>query len=431
MIDVPEALAGARTAIDQVQAAVDERSITHAEAMAALQRSLDTTRSTLATTIAEKETAQRERDTIAGEFTAHLALPAPAGHTTIEPPPPPPARKRFTRRLYLLQQGPISASDLAAGHRNVPSAEGFSTRQTMTDTVANPRLWAQELAKGKAAGFELLAARLVTGWKMPVNLMGRTLTVGSTAQAGQGKPFPSPMMADGSPNDLFITNLYGQMQKAAQALLEAATEEFPVLHWPWYAQQWAEVYYGPEVQALVRALGGEGRQFFIDSHNAIIDAARVLQDEFPQLIMGFQLSGHGPIADMVDDWSRHIAEVFEPERAMIHANGLSYRGQWGQASDATDTQMDAAFDIAAADVPGLAGFDTLLAGLQAIQDFGTPGNAAYTVSQMRDLWGQVRSAQGDSVELYTHTFTVDNSSRDALSTLEAEAARWLSEGATT
>lgn len=343
-----------------------------------------------------------------------MALPAPAGHAAPEEPEEPEPTTRFTKRLYVTQEGVIQRTSKVRARENVPSAIGYSYRERWDRTAQDPNLVARELADAKAAGYELFAFRLISGSKMPRAAMGRT--IGGTA------PFPCPFETDGSPNNFFIDNLYAEMRRCAVALDAATDEENPILHWPWFAKEWSELYYGTEV----RAASGHTKDNFVEAHKAIIDAARALQDEFPRFIMGFQLSGHGPLTDIVGPLAEYIAEKFPAERAIIHANGLSDRGQWGQANPSVDEQMDVAFDIAAEEVPDLLGFSELLCGLQAIQPFGQ-NQEQYSPARWRALYGQVRAAYGDSVEIYLPSFLSDYTQPGALAAFDAENARWVAE----
>lgn len=325
---------------------------------------------------------------------------------------------RFPKALFITKEGVTTQAQANTARANVNAARGGSTRQTWLVTAANPSVWAQMLTVFRNAGCNRMAVRLISGRKMPVTLMGRTLT----ADDGSG-PFPAPCNVDNTPNAVFIANLKVEMRKAAQACLAQAAlcspvDQFPIVHWPWFAKEWSEWYYGPEVQRDCT------KDQMEEAHKAIVDAAWELHQEFGgAYVTGFQLSGHGPIQTSVEEITRYIEQKFPPEQAIIHANGLSPGGQWGAQPPGgpADQAMDVAFEIAAEDVAGLPGVDNLLVGLQAIQP------VPYTPTQWDGVFDQVRLAGGDSVEEYIESFLSDSGLPGSVAALQSEAATWLVE----
>lgn len=322
----------------------------------------------------------------------------------------------FSKCLWVTKDGTPTQTQVNTAFNNIPSAKGYSTRQAWNTTVATPGIWKTTLNLGINAGATRVAVRLISGSKMPASLQGRQWTDGA------GLTSPMPYNTDGTPNAVFVANLKTEMRKAAVALLERADfigDAFPILHWPWYSYQWSELYYGTEV----RNVAGWSDTNFVTAHKAIIDAAADLAAEFPgRFITGFQLSGHGPIQSMMDDLAIYIGTKFTAERAMVHANGLSATGQWGQSDPAVDTSMDVAFDVAAQQEGGL---DNILVGLQAIQPWGTGGNAELTAAQWDGVYNQVRAAGGDSVEIYLESFTLESAT--SLAAFQTENSQWLAE----
>lgn len=325
------------------------------------------------------------------------------------------AAAQFSKVIFITKEGVPTQAQINTFRANVPAARGYSSRQTWLNTVANPNVWAQTLTLGRNAGCNRLAARLIPGRKMPASLMGRTLT----ADDGSGV-FPAPCNAGKTPNAVFIANLKTEMRKAAQALIAQAAlvgDLFPILHWPWFAKEWSEWYYGPEVQ------GDCTRAQMEAAHRAIVVAAKELADEFPTgaFVTGFQMSGHGPIQPSAPAMAQFIADTFGDDRVIVHANGLSSGGQWGAQPPGgpADQAMDPVFDIAAT--------DNMLVGLQAIQPWGTAGNAQQTPAQWAGIYDQIRLASGASWEPYLESGLSDYGVSGALAAFQAESAAWLTE----
>lgn len=324
----------------------------------------------------------------------------------------------FGKALWITKDGTPSQTQVNTARTNVPAAKGYSSRQAWNTTAATPTVWKTTLNLGITAGCTRVAVRLISGSKMPAGLMGRQAFDASNV------PFPMPYNTDGTPNSVFVANLKTEMRKAAVALLERADaigDAFPILHWPWYSYQWSELYYGTEV----RNVPGWSDVNFVNAHKAIIDAAKQLADEFPaRFVTGFQLSGHGPIQNMMDDLANYIVSVFAPEQTIVHANGLSATGQWGQSDPAVDSAMDVAFSIAGVQQGGR---DDALVGLQAIQPWGQGTNVQQTPAQWVAIYNQVRAAGGDSVEIYLETFLTDAGVTGALAAFQSETVQWLAE----
>lgn len=334
-----------------------------------------------------------------------------------------PPSGRFPKANWITKEGVITQTQANTARANIQSARGGSTRQTWLATDADPTVWATMLTRMRNAGCNRMAVRLIPGRKMPVSKMGRTLA------GDDGTTFPAPCNVDNTPNSVFIANLKIEMRKAAQACIAQAdlcspVDQFPIVHWPWFAKEWSEWYYGPEVQRDCT------RDQMEEAHKAIVDAAWELHQEFNgRFITGFQLSGHGPIQTSVEEITRYIETVFPPEQAMIHANGLSSGGQWGAQPPGgpADQAMDVAFVIAAEDVPSLPGYDNLLVGLQAIQPWGTSGNAQLTPAQWDGVFDQIRLAGGDSLEIYLESFLSDAGVTGSLAAFQSQSAAWLAE----
>jgi hypothetical protein len=291
----------------------------------------------------------------------------------------------FARRGYVLQQ--VSSVNNLLSYvpqfanvlNTVPAIDGLGIRCGWNVYDANPSLLS--VGYGIAGGFAHYSARIMCGRHTPPSKMGRTITSGSTT-------FPSPFGGvRGRPNTRFLDEYETTMRQWA-AFLSTLPGPEPILHWSWYAKEWAELYHGPEV----RAEPGYTQDRFVAAHNALIDRAAEVQADYPNVIMEIPMSGHGPLQTITDDMTRHAGEVFGDGRSAIQANGWSYRGQWGQALDSVDAAMDAAFTEAWA--------NQIMIGVQAIQPWGQ-NQAQYTATQVGQAFAQADLARADYFEIYT------------------------------
>lgn len=300
------------------------------------------------------------------------------------------------RRGYITQQASSRAelnnyrTQFADAHATVPAANGLSVRFPWKSYDADPAVLAAGSTLANNEGLDFYAIRIMAGKHTPPAKMGRTLTE-------SGVTYPSPFGdTKGNPNKVFLDSMEATM-RAWAAFLVSTGEVNPILHWSWYAKEWAEIYHGP----AVRAAPGYTKARFVAAQNAIIDRAAAVQADYPGVVMELPMSGHGPIGDIVDDMTQHVADVFGADRAAIQANGWSYRGQWGQQDLSIDTQMDACFTIATAQQIGV--------GVQAIQPWGVSATyPQYTTAQIASAYAQADLAGADYVEVYTPSWLSRN-----------------------
>lgn len=355
--------------------------------------------------------AQERGDTAEAALRDHMALPAPAGHSIAPEEPEEPEPTGFAPRFYVTQQVSSVAeirskmADFEDAEETVEAANGRSIRFPWKAYEADKNI----ATAGRPTTLPHYALRSMAGKHTPTAKMGRTITENGTT-------YPSPFGdAQGNPNTVFLDHLEAHYRELA-AILDATDEVDPILQWTWYAKEWAEIYHGP----AVRAAQGYTVDKFIDAHKALIDRAAAVQRDFPGVVMGLQLSGHGPIAGisagrvLVDELVEHAATVFEPGRAIIHANGWSYRGQWGQSDPDVDETMDAAFE--AAHEGGL------YVGMQAIQPWGQNATyPQYTAQQVALAFAQADVVGTKSIELYMPSFL----SRNGGAVWATPTANWL------
>lgn len=307
-----------------------------------------------------------------------------------------PAAGIGVRRGYITQQASSRtqltgyASQFADAHRTVPAANGLSVRFPWKTYDADPGVLPAGYTLASNEHLDFYAVRIMAGRHTPPAKMGRTLTENGTT-------FPSPFGDNqGNPNTTFLNHMETTMRAWAE-FLTSTGEVNPILHWSWYAKEWAEIYHGP----AVRAAPGYTKAKFVAAQNAIIDRAAAVQADYPGVVMELPMSGHGPIADIVDDMTRHVGDVFGNDRAAIQANGWSYRGQWGQQDAAVDTQMDACFTIATA--------QAISVGVQAIQPWGASATyPQYTTAQIAAAFAQADLAGADYIEVYTPSWLSRN-----------------------
>lgn len=335
-------------------------------------------------------TITAERDYWETKYEDHMSSAHPS--TPTDPVKPP---FQFGRRGYVIQQVQSVAelknyaSQFANVKATVPGCNGLGIRVPWNSYDREPSIL--------QTGFQMSTAyphyseRIMCGKHTPAAKMGTTLNA-------SGVTFPSPFAGStGAPNKAFLDQLEATMRAWAEHL-ESTGQPNPILHWSWYAKEWAEIYHGPEV----RAAAGYSKERFVAAHCAVIERAAKVQQTYPDILMEFPLSGHGPIQDIVDDMAKCMADAFGDERSALQANGWSHSGQWGQANPEIDEQMDAAFDVAKA--------YKVLVGVQAIQPWGVSATyPQYTDAQITAAFQQADAAGARYFEIYTPTFLSANS----------------------
>jgi hypothetical protein len=328
-----------------------------------------------------------------------------------EATPEPPVPSKFTRRGYVIQQVSSKTEclnyrdEFVNVHSTVPAVNGGGIRVPWKSYAADKSIL--QAGADISQPFEHYSIRIMAGKHTPSNQMGVTLTEG-------GVTYPSPFADNsGNPNMAFVNNQKAVMMEWAKFLTETGQSN-PILHWSWYAKEWAEIYYGPAVQQHPgnRKVNGVPTKF-IEAQCALITAAAEVQKAYPKVIQEFPLSGHGPIQSFVDDMTRCVSAAFEDQRAAIQANGWSHSGQWGQSNPDADRQMDSAFAEAWS--------SNTLIGVQAIQPWGQASYPQYTATQATAAFAQADAAKANYFEIYTPTFLSANGG----SVWKTPVANWL------
>lgn len=331
------------------------------------------------------------------------------------PDPPDPPETDFNRRGYVIQQ--VSSKSEALNYRDefqnvhstVPAVNGGGIRVPWKSYDSDKTIL--QAGADISEPFQHYSIRIMAGKHTPPNKMGPTLTE-------SGVTYPSPFADNnGNPNMVFVNNMKATMIEWAK-FLDDTGQPNPILHWSWYAKEWAEIYYGPAVQQHPGNKKTNGVPTkFIEAQCALIEAGAEVQEQFPHIIMEFPLSGHGPIQSFVDDMTRCVSDAYDEQRAAIQANGWSYQGQWGQSNPDADRQMDSAFEEAWS--------SNTLIGVQAIQPWGQTNNyPQYTDTQISQAFDQADLAKANYFEIYTPTFlSANNGGR-----WKNPVSEWLSAG---
>lgn len=179
------------------------------------------------------------------------------------------------------------------------------------------------------------AVRVITGRYTPAYVFD-TLGARSYSVSGGNGRAPHACHTDGSPNSEYIDWIVGVMSQVADWMRSKGPGKCPLLHWPWFSNQYSEYYHGPEVRSP-NAGYDVGNANFIAASNELIDAAHAESDA--NLTCSFGFSGTH-VEDVQVGAIEHMDDVGGPfsPRIMFTANGLSDTGFWGASTETTQRQ---------------------------------------------------------------------------------------------
>lgn len=213
---------------------------------------------------------------------------------------------------------------------NTPRLKGFSFRTTWSalDTNFNLLNSAKAMADAKGLAF---APRFMAGRHTPA----RVFNAGAAylVKDGTNEKFPMPFLDGGAPNAIFEQEYDAFVAKLAQWCRANGVRE---MHMSWHAKEWAELYRGPEVQAIP----GHSQITWDNACKRLIDIA--LKYAGPDLAVEFPFSGHGALTTSAVNFADHVVSKIGPwdDRFFCQSNGWGNSGDWG----APNSQTEAAFD---------------------------------------------------------------------------------------
>lgn len=348
----------------------------------------------------DEHTAVAAADDLAGVHVIHQ-VPQAAGGTLTQ------ARNELT--------------NATAGIRNalaVPGVVAFGVRVPWNiierpDGTFDPTILDQARAVVNTPG-DSLTVRFMAGRHTPSRyltgpLACPTITSGSGTSA---KLAPAPFTSTGAPNTCILT-AYDRMVDWLDGWARAnGVHEVHLSH---YALDWAEFYWGPEVQAIAGS-GATGQTYMVNATNALVDIGLAHADA--QVAYELPMSGHGPLMRSCTTCSPGIAERVadhvvaaagaESDRFYIQGNGWDQDGIWGAATQATESLMDHVIDD-----------PRPLLGVQMIQP------QAYIWSQ---VFAEATRHEATYGEVYLPSFTAAGSSTvsgDEPAALRAAIAAWV------
>lgn len=155
--------------------------------------------------------------------------------------------------------------------------------------------------------------------------------------------FPKPYNASGALNSCFVDEYRTYVERLAAW---ARANDVHEIHLSHYAKDWAEFYWGPEVQAI-EGSGAAGQTAMVNATNALADVGIALSG--PDLAFELPMSGHGPLMatstsgppGIAERVTQHVVSVIgtQSDRFFIQGNGWDQDGIWG-ADAATETRFD-------------------------------------------------------------------------------------------
>jgi hypothetical protein len=218
------------------------------------------------------------------------------------PPPPPPSAWRDPSGCWVIRQGypyPATITGL-----NDPGIVGFGPRIYVRDLLpASGQFNAAPLteALNKAASLgKKMKPRTIWGQYTPSFAIDR---VGS-----DGAPIAGP-------------KFFAAYRELAEHMATWAADKpsVPMVDQGWTSLNYSELYWGPSVRALI------SESQFIADHKKLMDIS--LEVFGPLGIpVGFGLSGHGPIVNIVKGLSEH---ALGKQGLYVQANGFAPGGEWG------------------------------------------------------------------------------------------------------
>ncbi len=198
-------------------------------------------------------------------------------------------------------------------------------------------LFDKGLAIARAEGKDFTVRIMAGRSSAPAALKSNTFTSGGTKA-------PAPFLANGALNTVFLTE-YRKLIKRLMAWCKA--NGVKLLHNSHYAKDWAEFYYGPEIQKLA---GTKSPQYFVAATEAILDIAFSEGDIDTSVWQEAPGSGHGPLMRNTNQTTPGIAEQVTQwavkragDRYVVQANGWDEDGIWG-ASGTNAAQVERNFD---------------------------------------------------------------------------------------
>lgn len=245
-----------------------------------------------------------------------------------------------------------------------------------------------------------LTVRFMAGSHTPT----RIWTACPSGYLGTGSArFPRPFTATGALNTCFINQYRTYVERLA---VWARANDVHEIHLSHYAKDWAEFYYGTEVQAIAGGNNATSQTYMVNATNALADIGIDLAG--PDLAFELPMSGHGPlmatstagppgIAERVTD---HIVQRIgqQSDLFFIQGNGWDTDGIWG-ADAATEQRFDRVLTYGA------------VLGVQMIQPQQYDWTQVFNVAEAK---------HATTAEIYLPSFT---GSQSAL--LRSEIAAWV------
>lgn len=276
----------------------------------------------------------------------------------------------------------------------VPGVVAFGVRAPWNTVDASFAIFDAALDIAGTAG-KALTVRFMAGSHTP----DRIRNVAPMLGTGSSR-YPRPFDSSGVLNAPFLSE-YGEYVELVAGWCRA--NDVPQLHLSHYAKDWAEFYWGPEVQAIMGS-GAAGQTAMVNATNALADAGLAVAGS--DLMVELPMSGHGPLMRSSPTASPGIAERVAQhiaaegvDRMLIQGNGWDEDGIWG-ATASTEVNFDFVLNAGC------------LLGVQMIQPYNT-----YTWSEVFDT-ATVKGAT--TAEVYLPSFSGGTSAQ-----LRAECGAWV------
>lgn len=263
------------------------------------------------------------------------------------------------------------------------------------------------LDRGRALADEAgkeFTVRFMAGRHTP----NRFLTAMPTLTSG-GTTFPRPFDANGAANLPFLSAYMDLLTPLSEWCM---SNEVRLIHLSHYAKDWAEFYYGPEVQGIMGNTAA-GQTAMVQATLGLANVALNVVD--PAISLELPMSGHGPVMRAPGSANPGIAERVAmgiasgigggSDRFIIQGNGVDNDGLWGAPSEDTEVLMDNVLKA------------NLFFGGQMIQPTNT-----WTWSAVFD---QVQAAKATYLEVYLPSFSGGtNAALKSEAAMAMTANRW-------
>lgn len=315
------------------------------------------------------------------------------GHEPPDDPPPVVANAAALAGVHVLQQ--IESTAQLNSQRTqilaalaVPGVSTFCARVPWSAIDTSFTLLDQCKAVADQAGKQF-AVRFMAGRWTPQRIM---LVIPTLTAAGV--TFPRPYDTSGALNLPFL-NAYKDLLSNLSAWCTA--NHVRIIHLSHYAKDWAEFYYGPEVQTIMGNTAA-GQTAMVQATLALANVA--LNTVHPDISVELPMSGHGPLMRAAGSSNPGIAERVTmgiasgigggSDRFIIQGNGVDNDGLWGAPNEDTEVLMDNVLKA------------NLFFGGQMIQPTNT--------WQWNLVFDQVQGAKATYLEVYLPSFSGGTSS---------------------